>query len=186
MTHAFFFGYGSLVNRATHDFYHAAPARIYGWERMWVQTKYAPQKYLSVRKTLAKKSIFGLVAAVPEGGWESLDIRETGYIRLPAHNVEHPFGAKAAIQIYSIPDRAQISCQQARGGILLSYLDVVTQGFSTEFGEKGVAHFFDTTLHWGKIINDRDNPRYPRCQSLTKAEKMLVDAHIARLALDIE
>ena len=31
----YFFGYGSLVNRATHDYVHAHPARISGWRRAW-------------------------------------------------------------------------------------------------------------------------------------------------------
>ena len=35
MTGPFFFGYGSLVNRATHDYSDAHPARIEGWRRAW-------------------------------------------------------------------------------------------------------------------------------------------------------
>jgi hypothetical protein len=67
--------------------------------------------------------------------------------------------------------------------ILLSYLDVVVQGFLKEFGESGVTRFFDTTDGWNTpVLNDRNDPRYPRAQVLSTAETALVDHHLNRLS----
>ena len=38
---------------------------------------------------------------------------------------------------------------QPKTPILLSYLDVVVQGYLAEFGEAGVARFFASTDGWG-------------------------------------
>jgi hypothetical protein len=66
--------------------------------------------------------------------------------------------------------------------ILLSYLDVVVQGFFREYGAEGVQRFFDTTDGWEvPVLNDRGNPRYPRHRTLTAEETALVDDHLARL-----
>jgi hypothetical protein len=47
--------------------------------------------------------------------------------------------------------------------VLLSYLDVVVQGYLQEFDEAGVAHFFDTTDGWdAPLLDDRTHPHYPR------------------------
>lgn len=46
--------------------------------------------------------------------------------------------------------------------VLLSYLDVVVQGYFREFGRKGVVHFFEMTEGWhAPVLNDRANPIYP-------------------------
>ena len=44
-----FFGYGSLVNRATHDYPGAQPAQLHGWRRVWVRTDLRDVVFLSVR-----------------------------------------------------------------------------------------------------------------------------------------
>ena len=70
--------------------------------------------------------------------------------------------------------------------ILLSYLDVVVQGYHQQFGKDGVAAFFDTTDGWDTpILNDREAPHYPRSQILSRAETALVDQHLARIAAQI-
>lgn len=64
--------------------------------------------------------------------------------------------------------------------ILLSYLDVVVQGYLRMHGLGGVAHFFETTAGWGlPVLNDRADPIYPRHQSLSVKEQALVDRHLA-------
>jgi hypothetical protein len=66
--------------------------------------------------------------------------------------------------------------------VLLSYLDVVVQGYVRAFGLAGVQHFFDTTDGWeAPILNDRTEPRYPRHQQLKPEERELVDMHLARI-----
>lgn len=64
--------------------------------------------------------------------------------------------------------------------LLLSYIDVVVQGYLREFGPEGVRHFFETTEGWhAPIINDRAAPIYPRHQILNDEERAFVDAGIA-------
>jgi hypothetical protein len=64
---------------------------------------------------------------------------------------------------------------------------VVVQGFLHEFGEAGVAAFFDTTDGWDTpVLNDRAAPRYPRHKVLSAAETALVDDHLARLSARVE
>jgi len=62
---------------------------------------------------------------------------------------------------------------------LLSYLDVVVQGYEQVFGEAGVAAFFASTDGWdAPILNDRDAPQYPRHQPLATVQRDLVDHHV--------
>uniref|UniRef100_UPI000A5B3968 DnaB-like helicase C-terminal domain-containing protein n=1 Tax=Leisingera sp. F5 TaxID=1813816 RepID=UPI000A5B3968 len=42
MEHPYFFGYGSLVNAATHDFSDPQPAHLSGWRRAWRHTDLRP------------------------------------------------------------------------------------------------------------------------------------------------
>jgi hypothetical protein len=170
MTHHFF-GYGSLVNRATHTYPNARAASLPGWRRAWVHTPELPRSFLSVTPDPACK-ILGLVAEVPDGDWTALDIREAGYIRTPDHaliaEAPHP------IQVYAVQN-AHAPTQDAP--ILLSYLDAVIQGFLSEYGRDGAAHFFATTQGWNApILNDRAAPQYPRAQRLSDAEREVVDA----------
>ena len=55
MSHDFFFGYGSLVNRATHDFPEAHPARVTGWRRAWRHTDLRPVAYLTAEPAAAAR-----------------------------------------------------------------------------------------------------------------------------------
>ena len=64
--------------------------------------------------------------------------------------------------------------------MLLSYLDVVVQGYLREFGEQGVQRFFDTTDGWdAPVLNDRADPVYPRHRTLNEQERALVDDMLA-------
>lgn len=179
----FFFGYGSLVNRRTHGFGRAHRARIAGWRRVWRHTGLRATAFLSVERAPGSE-IDGLIAAVPGGDWAALDLRERGYDRLPLgeglfHGAPHPVAA----QIYAIPDGPAADPQQTP--ILLSYLDVVVQGFLTEYGEEGAARFFATTRGWETpVVDDRARPRYPRAQALTVQERGLVDAALAALGVE--
>jgi hypothetical protein len=178
-----FFGYGSLVNRATHNYDNPHPARAHGWRRMWRQTPLRPAAYLTVVPDPGT-SIEGLVAGVPDGDWAALDKRERAYDRVPAGKVEARVGGPVAI--YTIP-AVKHGPTEDEHPILLSYLDVVVQGYLYEFGEAGVADFFDTTDGWeSAVLNDRSSPRYSRHQVLTKEERALVDEHLFRLSVRVE
>ncbi|NHX28262.1 gamma-glutamylcyclotransferase, partial [Escherichia coli] len=97
MSDPFFFGYGSLVNRATHDYARAYPATVRGWRRAWRHTRLRKLAYLSAVPDAAGE-IDGLIAAVPGHDWAALDARERAYLR---HPVAGPVHAEAReVQIY--------------------------------------------------------------------------------------
>ena len=177
----YFFGYGSLVNRNTHDYPDTRPARLQGWRRAWVRTAGREVVFLSVNPH-RETTIDGLVAAVPGADWAALDAREYGYAR-------HASGGAVLHDILPSPDVSHYAIPPEKTGaagdhvILLSYLDVVVQGFARVYGIDGVTRFFDTTDNWDTpVLDDRDDPLYPRHQPLTDEEKALVDENLARVA----
>jgi len=178
MTNPYFFGYGSLVNVATHDYHNPQPARLSGWRRAWVHTGLSEAAFLTA-VPCGDSEIDGLIAAVPGADWDALDLREHAYDRLPADGaVTHAVQPNPAISVYAVPQSAQMKGSM-RHPILLSYLDVVVQGYSQVFGTAGVAEFFASTDGWeAPILNDRATPIYPRHQQLEVLQRDLVDHHL--------
>jgi gamma-glutamylcyclotransferase (GGCT)/AIG2-like uncharacterized protein YtfP len=180
MQHPYFFGYGSLVNRNTHEFRKARCAQISGWRRAWRHVNTRTVAFLTAVPDEGSE-IEGLIAEVPHADWAALDRREHSYDRMRAAGVSHPLSATADIHIYWAPVDKHEPASRAHP-ILLSYLDVVVQGYLREFGEAGVERFFETTYGWdGPVLNDRAAPRYPRHQPLSDKEHGLVDAHLRSL-----
>lgn len=179
----YFFGYGSLVNTRTHGYPDARRARLAGWQRVWRGTPLAAQAFLSVEP--APTDIDGLVAAVPNADWAALDAREQGYDRQGViGGIHHDLHDDAAVQVYAVPDRFHLP--EDRSPILLSYLDVVVQGFLQQFGEDGATKFFATTAGWSRpVIDDRAAPIYPRHQTLARTERAVVDRHLSALPVEI-
>lgn len=179
-----FFGYGSLVNLATHAYADPRPARLQGWRRVWRHTRLREAAYLSVEPA-PDSTIDGIVARVPGADWQSLDAREAAYLR---HDVTHAVrhdGPPAPTAVYQVSPQ-HISVPGAAHPILLSYIDVVVQGFLRVYGHQGVADFFATTGGWDTpILNDRAAPVYPRAQVLTGAETALVDQHLAQVGASV-
>ena len=185
MTPPYFFGYGSLVNRATHIYQDAHPAQLKGWRRAWVGSP-ARGVVLLTGVPAEGHEIDGLIAAVPGGDWAALDTREQGYARVPTGNaVTHPAPQSPEIAVYAVQDRDMT--QGGGGVILLSYLDVVVQGFLQVFGQDGAKRFFETTDGWSTpILNDRADPIYPRHQKLSASETAVVDTHLARVSAQVK
>lgn len=174
MTAPHFFGYGSLVNRQTHIYDAAHPASIEGWRRTWRHIAALDHAFLTATPAPGHR-IEGLIAEVPGADWAALDEREMFYLRIPAEGVAHPLDTAPAVQIYHAPEHLNPEAESPKP-ILLSYLDVIVQGYLSEFGEDGVAGFFTTTDGWeAPVLNDRLAPRYPRHQRLTNAERALTD-----------
>ena len=176
MSHSFF-GYGSLVNRATHDYPSAVHATLNGWRRTWVRTQLREVVFLSIRPAPGHQ-ILGLVADVPDGDWTALDHRERGYTRFDATghvDAERPRVAAYHVAHENLGDM-QNHC------MLLSYLDTVVQGFLREFGQGGAEAFFETTDNWDiPVEDDRGAPRYSRAQTITKEERALTERLLAQV-----
>ena len=181
MSNPYFFGYGSLVNLSTHDYHDPQPARLSGWRRAWVHTGLREVAFLTA-VPCGNSEIDGLIAAVPGADWEALDEREFAYDRLPANGaVSHGIKTAPEISVYAVPHSARMPGSDLHP-ILLSYLDVVVQGYDQVFGAEGVAAFFASTDGWGApILNDRAAPNYPRHQRLEVAQRDLVDQHLEAL-----
>lgn len=180
-----FFGYGSLVNANTHIYDQTHPATVSGWQRRWRHTTLRDLAYLTVEPA-PDVQIDGLIAKVPDADWAALDLRETGYTRsaLDPQALRHDAGP-VAVQMYQT-DPQITAAPSVTHPVLLSYLDVVVQGFLQVFGEDGVARFFDTTQGWdAPILNDRSNPIYPRHQPLSAEETELVDHHLSLLSAQV-
>lgn len=177
-----FFGYGSLVNRRTHDYAPAHPARVTGWRRVWRATDRRQLAFLSV-ESAGGVTLDGLVAEVPGGDWAALDRREAAYERrkLAPGTIEAPAGGDVVIYVVPYDPAPLALCEHP---ILLSYLDVVVQGFLEEFGPEGVARFFATTAGWEvPLLDDRVAPRYPRAQRTEGEAQALTDAHLGRIGV---
>ncbi len=187
MCDPFFFGYGSLVNRQTHSYPKAQRAKVRGWQRAWRRACERGWCYLTAVPA-PDAVLWGLMAAVPGGDWAALDRRESAYERLPTHL--HPEGSNPPaddrpldLAIYAIAAERQRHPDE-EAPVLLSYLDVVVQGYLREFGEAGVAHFFETTQGWdAPVLDDRAAPVYPRHQVLSPEERALVDSQLERLSV---
>lgn len=177
----YFFGYGSLVNRNTHAYPDTRPAQLHGWRRAWVRTDHGDHAFLTA-VAAPGAVIDGLIAAVPGADWAALDAREIGYQRHSSGGaVVHDIVPSPDIAHYAIPQESNRSGDES---ILLSYLDVVIQGFARVYGIDGVARFFETTDNWDTpVLDDRAAPRYPRHQPLTKEETALVDGYLANLSV---
>ncbi|SMX45496.1 gamma-glutamylcyclotransferase family protein [Octadecabacter ascidiaceicola] len=178
MTNPRFFGYGSLVNLATHVYPDPTPAQLVGWRRVWCHAKARPVAFLSV-EPCPKTTLHGITAQVPDADWAALDLREHAYNR---RDVTDQFTSQTAVYEANPDHTAPPSTGHP---ILLSYLDVVIAGYSTLMGEAGPIHFFETTAGWGPVLNDRDSPLYPRAQPLSAQTRACVDDAIADLSLEI-
>lgn len=177
-----FFGYGSLVNRNTHAYPDLTPAKVRGWRRTWAPSPFRPVAFLSVVPAPGEW-VLGALARVPNADWNALDKREAAYAR---HHVEVDDcdDHRPGLQIYAAEDLKDPSNSHP---ILLSYLDVVVQGFLREHGKRAAEDFFSTTDGWETpVLNDRNSPRYPRHQSLTQVETDIVDSCLRNLSAMVD
>jgi hypothetical protein len=179
--HPHFFGYGSLVNRATHDHDGGQIITVRGWRRLWARAPGRDVAFLTVRPD-PDGQITGLAAPVAAGDWTALDLREAAYTRIPIPTSDILQGpALDDLAIYAVP-QADLGPASKDAPVLLSYIDVVFQGYLRETGPKGLAEFIRSTDHWdAPIKNDRAAPIYPRAQTITAAERDLIDASLRDL-----
>ncbi|MEM9426817.1 MAG: gamma-glutamylcyclotransferase family protein, partial [Pseudomonadota bacterium] len=154
MEQAFVFGYGSLVNPGTHDYGELHPARLRGWRRVWRHVEGRSVAFLTIVRDGATE-IDGALAPVPGDTWAALDERERSYLREPADEVEHTLHPSADIRLYHAPEHLHRP-HSGHHPILLSYIDVVVQGYFRIGGEVAVEAFFHTTDGWdAPVLDDR-------------------------------
>ncbi len=185
MADPYFFGYGSLVNRTTHDFPMPRRATLKGWRRAWRHTDLRPVAFLTAIPD-SDGEIDGLIAHVPDDDWDALDQREWAYDRIPVTDrVTHPLSQDIEVAVYAVPEDRH-SAPTDKHPIMLSYLDVVLQGYLHEFGEDGVRRFLSTTDGWdAPVLNDRAAPKYPRHRLLSAGEIAFVDECLQSVAARI-
>ncbi len=185
MPETFIFGYGSLVNRATHDYQAAHLAELKGWRRAWRHTTLREVAFLNAVPAPGN-SIKGLIVGISNSE-PALDRREYAYSRTDVTGtVSHALEQSVEIKVFAIPQGLH---EKPSGDhvILLSYIDVVVQGYLREYGEAGVQDFFETTDGWeARIINDRAAPRYPRHQALEPAQIALTDHWLDELSAVVQ
>lgn len=180
MAEAYFFGYGSLVNRRTHGFPKAQKARVTGWRRAWRKSPLRQRCFLTVLRDPGTE-LLGLIAHVPGDDWAALDDREHAYARhdVTADVTQDGPDRPEEVAIYAMPEGTHHD-PGADHPVILSYIDAVVQGYLSEYGIDGVGHFFATTQGWHvPVLDDRAHPVYARAQPLSEAERAVVDAGLA-------
>ncbi|MBO6716386.1 MAG: gamma-glutamylcyclotransferase [Rhizobiaceae bacterium] len=183
-----YFGYGSLVNRATHRtrILDAIPASLVGWRRFWrprPDMPGFPAALLTVREEEGAVCD-GLLVVDRAEHLAAVDAREARYRRV-AVSLERLRSSRAVPRecpVYVFVADEHVPIHPERPLILRSYLDAVLQGFLDVHGEDGVRRFiaetdgFDTGLH-----DDRADPIYPRSVALRAGEADLFARHLAHL-----
>lgn len=183
MSDLWVFGYGSLVNPATHVYAEYRPATLCGWRRSWEHYVDNPTRLVTGLTAAPDPNtdIQGLIARVPAAEWPGLDAREAGYRRVDVTNsVTHDLTGPVRIITYQSQTRRPAD----PGPILQSYLDCVLQGFARFHGPRGIPAFLSTTDGWQTPIRrDRHAPLYPRAVPLEKAEAASFDTALNDLGV---
>ena len=124
---------------------------------------------------------------MPGDDWAALDLREAAYDRIGVTDqVTHDLGHAPQIAVYTIPD-GKHGRPTAAHPVLLSYIDVVIQGYLRMFGPDGAARFFATTDGWDvPVLNDRASPIYPRHCTLSPQERSFVDDSLNDLSAQVK
>lgn len=181
-----YFGYGSLVNRATlrTDFVGAQPVRLRGWRRCWRPRHSGDPlrggqstSLLSVRQ-VEDSVIDGLLVYDRVENLPSVDQRESTYDRVavPLERLDMAGAELPDCPVYVYEAQTNAADHDPHHPILQSYLDAVLQGFLREFGRTGVHHFMETTDGFERHIHaDRHDPVYPRAVRLARKEQDFID-----------
>jgi len=184
-----YFGYGSLVNPATHrtPVLGYLPSKLRGWRRAWVaRSDWDPARpiaLLSASPSGSDTVLDGLLVFDHASSLPSLDEREVGYRRheLSLADLDVDLAAPTNTPIY-IYEALEVSAEPSDGFILQSYLDAVLQGFDAMHGEDAIARFLSTTDNFHTpILMDRHAPHYPRSVKLEERQQVHIDKTLAHL-----
>lgn len=187
-----YFGYGSLVNKNTlrTEYIATIPAELKGWQRMWDvpsgddfdgQTV----SVLTVRPDQTK-STKGVIVFDWASNLPMVDERERNYHRHTINSkdlglADHFSTSGHDFYVYEAIDNKITA--EPRAPLLHSYLDAVLQGFHDVYGTDGVHEFMNTTTNFHTpILNDRNQPKYPRSVQLDDEQRNLIDLILASKA----
>lgn len=181
-----YFGYGSLINRATHlnDVIDVRAAHLKGWRRFWQlrpDIPGFPAVLLSVRREPGAVCD-GVVVVDHTDNLAALDAREARYSRseVAANDLVLPDGGHPAMPVYVYQANEADPPHRDPPHILQSYLDAVMKGLLEVHGEQAVAAFIATTDGFDYPIHrDRDRPVYPRAIAIGDDEMALFDRLLA-------
>lgn len=182
-----YFGYGSLVNRATlrTDFIDVRPARLRGYRRSWLLRPDligAGSVLLTVRPDPVA-ACDGVVVIDRAEHLAAVDLREQRYRRVAIASgdldLAKPLPDGCPAFVYCAEPPAAEAAARPRV-VLRSYLDAVLQGFHAVHGEPGLRRFVEETEGFDLAFHeDREAPLYPRAVTLTDVERDLFDAILA-------
>jgi hypothetical protein len=181
-----YFGYGSLVCRATHrtEIVHAVPARLRNWRRLWrprPDMPGFPAALLTVRPEEGA-GCDGLLVFDRAQNLAAIDAREARYRRvaLTPSDLDLARPAPADCPIWLYVAQEELPPHPEPPAILQSYLDAVMLGFLREHGEAGLQRFLDETDVFDLMLHaDRHDPAYPRAVALEAAIAERFDALVA-------
>ncbi|PIE35263.1 MAG: hypothetical protein CSA54_05775 [Gammaproteobacteria bacterium] len=153
-------------------------AVIKGWRRVWSHRVEAPNRDFGCTSLNVERhpeaTISGVLVRMPMSELPTLDLRESGYVRIPLDRddlvlaPEHASLTRDCRELFlysSLPKNTSPANRQRP--ILQSYVDCVMAGFERVFGDEGLAAFIDSTRGWQwPRVNDRDDPYYPRAVPL--------------------
>ena len=187
-----YFGYGSLVNRATlrTEIVTAYPARLTGYRRVWRPRPAHAPKFGGIGPAVLTSqraegvSIDGLLVIDKLKNLPDVDERENLYRRNDIATSDLAFANDAPaldFPLFVYEQDYEPEEGAAPSPILRSYLDAVMQGFLTVFGEEGLARFISETDGFALPIHeDRDDPVYPRPVRLADGEAEIFERILAR------
>ncbi len=190
-----YFGYGSLVNRATlrTAYIAAQPVRLRGWRRCWrprssaLPARAEPNASLLSARQVPDSVIDGLLVFDHVQNLPAVDERETGYDRIlvPPGCIQVLDGEVPDCPVYVYEAHTNSDVHDPQAPILHSYLDAVFQGFLNEFGKQGVHNFIRTTDGFDRAVqSDRHEPVYPRSVLLSADEQAFFDHLLDELGTD--
>ena len=180
MDSKYFFGFGSLVNSKTHCFDFVGHVTVKDQIREWVTVPDRPYSFLSMVEHLGT-DVPGTIMRVPVSLQQDLDAREHGY---SARDITGKILGEQPDLVETYQADTQLA--EENKPILLSYLDCVIQGYLREFSEIEATGFFETTRNWNRpILNDRNDPIYPRSVELGSVERRLIDGLICDQGLSV-
>lgn len=189
----FILGYGSLINSrsraVTGRTGEVIPVKVTGFKRYW--SVMSPDFGMSSVAVVAQEDAAcnGVLVEVPAEELPSFDQREAGYqrVEIPAERMHTYCGRELPEGQIWIYQANRIVNPTSVCPIALSYADVILAG-CFEHGETFAYEFLEQTYGWHHpLVNDRQQPRYPRVQpelheDIDKLNTMV--AKVAKLSTD--